>query len=139
MRYEVYRNRNSSDDSFNTINQMFKRIMTEDKYLCTQAQENLNHGVFVNGELHPRMEKGPLYFQTVVRDLVQDHHDREKEAGAEIWPARQTLPQTATTSQEDIEFCSKLDAQGQAKGGCGSSGGGCSGMACAPGNEALAY
>ncbi|KAE8419172.1 hypothetical protein BDV36DRAFT_308086 [Aspergillus pseudocaelatus] len=88
MRYEVYRNKNSSEEDFQLINGMYKRIMAEDKYLCTEAQKNIGRGVFVSGLLHPRMEKGPLYFQGVVRDLLYEHFDREKDAGKQIWPAQ---------------------------------------------------
>ncbi|POR38310.1 Choline monooxygenase, chloroplastic [Tolypocladium paradoxum] len=109
MRYEVYRNKNSSDEDFETISSMYKRIMSEDKYLCANAQKNLSAGVFVNGEMHPRMEKGPLFFQKTVRNLVQAHHQREVEADCEIWPARQSLPKTATTSENDLNFCSAVD------------------------------
>ncbi|KAJ5084916.1 hypothetical protein NUU61_009495 [Penicillium alfredii] len=144
MQYEVYRNKSSSDEDFELINAMYKRIMSEDKYLCIHTQKNLNTGVFVNGELHPRMEKGPLYFQTVVRDIVLQHHKREEQAGHEIWPARQHLPVNASTSQQDIDFCSKLASQSQANKDCGSavareSSGCCGGMACQTGNEALVY
>ena len=106
MRYEVYRNKNSSDEDFETINSMYKRIMSEDKYLCANAQKNLNTGVFVNGEMHPRMEKGPLYFQKGIRDTVTQHYRREKESGQEIWPARQVVPES---DQEDISFCAQMD------------------------------
>lgn len=135
MRYEVYRNKASSNEDFELINQMYKRIMSEDKYLCINAQKNLNNGVFVNGELHPRMEKGPLYFQTAVREILQEHHKREEQEQQEIWPARQTLPAEASVSKEDEDFCSKLVSQrsdaidgcsavaGQA--GCCSGGTGC--------------
>lgn len=109
MRYEVYRNKNSSDADFEVISAMYKRIMSEDKELCTRAQKNLNTGVFVNGEMHPRMEKGPLFFQKVVRDLVTSHHKRETDAEREIFPARQQLPLTAAVSQKDIDFCSAVD------------------------------
>lgn len=109
MKYEVYRNQNSSDEDFETISAMYKRIMSEDKYLCANAQRNLNAGVFVNGEMHPRMEKGPLFFQKSVRDLVQAHHKREVEADCEIWPARQSIPKTAATSENDVNFCSAVD------------------------------
>lgn len=108
MRYEVYRNKNSSEEDFDLINQMYKRIMSEDKALCDLAQNNLNAGVFVNGEMHPRMEKGPLYFQKLVRETVQDHHKREQTLKQQIWPARQNLPNTATVSKSDIDFCSGL-------------------------------
>lgn len=138
MRYEVYRHKNASDEDFNLIDQMFKRIMSEDKYLCTETQKNLNTGVFVNGELHPKMEKGPLYFQTVVRDLVTDYRKREEEVGHEIWPSRQPVPEGARTTQEDIDFCSKLDSQGK-KAECGAQlSGCCGGMACGA-NETMVF
>ncbi|CAM1506048.1 Fc.00g056890.m01.CDS01 [Cosmosporella sp. VM-42] len=109
MKYEVYRNKNSSDADFEVIDAMYKRIMSEDKYLCANAQKNLNSGVFVNGEMHPKMEKGPLFFQKGVRDLLKAHHQREVEADREIWPARQTLPETAAAADDDVKFCSAVD------------------------------
>ena len=109
MRYEVYRNKHSSDADFKVIDEMYKRIMSEDKYLCANAQKNLDAGVFVNGELHPEMERGPLYFQKTVREVVQGHYKREQEEGAEIWPARQRVPKTEKVSQADANFCSAVD------------------------------
>ncbi len=111
MKYEVYRNKNSSDEDFNTISAMYKRIMSEDKDLCAAAQKNINRGVFVNGELHPKKEKGPLFFQKLCREAMQEHHKREQAAGDEIWPSRQNLPKTAggAASQKDIGFCSAVD------------------------------
>ena len=107
--YEVYRNVNSSEEDFQRINQMYKRIMTEDKGLCDLAQKNLNAGIFINGEHHPHMEKGPLYFQSQCREVVTEHHKREKKEGKEYWPAQQRLSgRNSTISQEDIEFCSGL-------------------------------
>ncbi|KAK5164125.1 uncharacterized protein LTR77_010216 [Saxophila tyrrhenica] len=109
LHYEVYRNKNSSDEEFKLISEMYARVMAEDKILCDRAQKNLNAGVFVNGEMHPKCEKGPLYMQSKVRDAVTDHYRREKAAGAEIWPARQKLPGNALVSQEDIDMCNGLD------------------------------
>jgi hypothetical protein len=108
MRYEIFRNKHSSEEDFQLISQMYKRIMAEDKVLCDLAQRNINAGVFINGEMHPKMEKGPLFFQKRVRETVFEHHAREKAAGGEIWPSRQTLPSTAQASLEDVEFCSGL-------------------------------
>lgn len=109
MKYEVYRHKDATDEDFELIDSMYKRIMTEDKVLCTNAQRNLNAGVFVNGEMHPRMEKGPLYFQKTVRELLQEHYGREAAAKSEIWPARQSLPQTAVASEQDLSFCTAVD------------------------------
>ena len=108
MKYEVFRNKNSSDADFQTIDSIYKRVMSEDKWLCDRAQKNLNAGVFVNGEMHPKMEKGPLHFQKTVRDLVQTHREREVAAKHEIWPARQSLPNNASVSEKDIQFCSAV-------------------------------
>lgn len=109
MSYEVYRNKNSSDEDFDVINDIYKRVMSEDKYLCANAQQNINAGVFVNGEMHPRLEQGPLFFQSSVRDAVTAHHKAERRRGAEIWPARQQLPGSAKVAAEDISFCSSMD------------------------------
>lgn len=130
VHYEVYRNRNSSDEDFHTIADTYARVMKEDKALCDRAQANLNAGVFVNGELHPRWEKGepstptpftgpssqktdthtpqgPLHFQNQVREVVTEHFKREKAEAREIWPARQQIPRDAV-SEEDQEICDGL-------------------------------
>lgn len=110
MQYQVFRSKHASDEAFDTVNQIYKRVMSEDKYLCDRAQRNINAGIFVNGELHPRLEKGPLYFQKMVRDTVTEHWRREQVAKQEIWPARQTLPMSGNgaASLEDMKFCSGL-------------------------------
>lgn len=107
MRYEVYRNKNSNDEQFTTISDMYKRIMTEDKYLCTHSQKNLNAGIFVNGELHPEMEKGPIHFQSTVRDIVTAHHKKEIAAGHQISPAHR-----GPVSQDNTTVSAGFDAGG---------------------------
>ncbi|KAJ4128109.1 hypothetical protein NW768_008393 [Fusarium equiseti] len=84
MEYEVYRHKDASDEDFKTIDEMFKRILAEDKWLCNNAQKNLNAGVFVNGEMHPKLEQGPLYFQHRIRGILFDQHLREKKTGKEF-------------------------------------------------------
>lgn len=81
MEYEVYRHKDASDEDFITIDEMFKRILAEDKWLCNNAQKNLNAGVFVNGEMHPKLEQGPLYFQHRIRGILFDQHMLEKKTG----------------------------------------------------------
>ena len=93
MRYEVYRHKDATDEAFTLISDMYKRIMSEDKYLCINTQKNLNAGVFVNGQLHPEMERGPLHFQKTVRDVVTEHFQKEEDAGREIWPASEHVLQ----------------------------------------------
>ncbi|EKV16647.1 Naphthalene 1,2-dioxygenase subunit alpha [Penicillium digitatum] len=100
MRYEVYRHKDATDEAFNLISDMYKRIMSEDKYLCMHTQKNLNAGIFVNGQLHPEMEQGPLHFQKTVREVVTEHYAKEEAAGHQIWPAKRDLPVDAAVSQD---------------------------------------
>lgn len=111
IQYEVYRNTKSPIEDFKNIDAIYKRVMNEDKYLCNLTQKNLLSGVFINGEMHPKMEKGPLYFQHQVREIVTSHWKKENAEKREIWPARQRLPTDALASGRDIEFCSGLACQ----------------------------
>lgn len=115
MSYEIYRNKHSSESDFRLIADTYARVMAEDKVLCDRAQKNLNAGVFVNGEMHPRCEKGPLYFQQSVREVVTEHFNKEKAAGHEIWPARQRLPAEAAISEQDMEICKSLMCSSEKK------------------------
>lgn len=58
---EVYRHRDATDEEFANINAFFRQVLDEDRELCVGAQENLNGGVFTNGELHPNKEKASLH------------------------------------------------------------------------------
>jgi hypothetical protein len=91
MSYEIYRNTSpaSSDADFHLIADMYERVMREDKVLCVAAQKNLDAGVFVAGELHPKYEKAPLFFQSAVRAAIVEWAQREKVAGKEIWSVEQ--------------------------------------------------
>ena len=110
MHYQIFRNKNSSEEDFQLIAKMYNRIVGEDKVLCELAQKNLNAGIFVNGELHPRLEKGPLYFQKVNREVIRKHVKLERAAGKEIWPAKQKVKREGNgeMSWEDELLCEGL-------------------------------
>ena len=57
IEYEVYRHKDATDEEFENINAFYRQVLEEDRQLCNLAQENLNTGVYVNGELHPEKEK----------------------------------------------------------------------------------
>lgn len=101
MRYEVYRHKYAPEAEFQAIAQMYRRVMSEDKALCEASQRNLNRGVFTNGEMHPRLEQGPLFFQAMCRDLVKEHRQREVEAGEEIWPAQ--FPESTLKDMQPVQ------------------------------------
>jgi hypothetical protein len=108
MHYQIYRNKHSSEEDFQRIHKLYAKVVSEDKILCELAQKNLNAGVFVNGQMHPRLEKGPLYFQQRQREAIREHVEREEAAKREIWPAQQNLPLDAAVSREDEELCAGL-------------------------------
>lgn len=116
MHYEIYRNKNASEENFNIISEMYARVMGEDKILCERAQRNINAGVFVAGQMHPRCEKGPLYMQQAVREAIYEHFGKEKAKGEEIWPARQVIPGSEEGSQADLEICKGLTCGNQKEG-----------------------
>ena len=57
MEYEVYRHNDATDEEFTQLSDFFKTVMQEDKFLCNGVQKNLESGIFLSGELHPRVEK----------------------------------------------------------------------------------
>ncbi|KAF7585173.1 hypothetical protein BBP40_011898 [Aspergillus hancockii] len=102
--YGVYRQNDATDEEFTYISEFFKQVLREDKDLANAAQGYLNAGVFVNGELHSHAEKGPVYLQQLVRNLVVDHRKKEEEAGRDIWPAM--LKYTASNKlDEEMKIC----------------------------------
>ena len=107
MEYEVYRHKDASDEDFDKIDQTFKRILGEDKWLCNLTQANLDSGVFVNGQMHDRFESGPLYIQKLVRAAVIPHREEELKLKRELWPASQSLTTLSASKAED-DFCSGL-------------------------------
>lgn len=111
MHYQIYRNKNSPREDFDRIHKLYAKVVSEDKVLCELSQKNLNAGIFVNGQMHPRLEKGPLYFQHRAREVIREHAEREKKAKREIWPAQQNLPADASVTKEDVELCSGLACQ----------------------------
>jgi hypothetical protein len=118
MHYQIFRNKHSPRESFELIANLYARVVSEDKALCELAQQNLNAGIFVNGELHPRLEKGPLYFQKVNREVIRKHYEMEKKLGREVWPARQVVGRTNVgggVSVEDEELCEGLCSRGGGK------------------------
>lgn len=126
MQYEVYRHKDASDEVFKEIDSFFKQVENEDKQLCNGAQENLNSGVYVSGNLQPFDEKvcpyllvarrfslvtfckGVLHFQELVKTSLFKHREKEEAEGREIWPStRKTMK--SQSLDEEIDFCSKLE------------------------------
>ncbi|PYI23959.1 ISP domain-containing protein [Aspergillus violaceofuscus CBS 115571] len=110
---EVYRHRDATDEEFDNINAFYRQVLEEDKELCVGVQTNLSTGVFINGELHPSKEKGPIHFQQSLREMVMEHRQKEEaQGGREIWPALPAVTGDMKTDRlaEEERFCSQLEA-----------------------------
>lgn len=128
VRYEVYRHKDYSDKDFDQITQAYKQIISEDKSLCENTQKS------------PGTENGPLYFQSLIRDILQEHHQREETAKREIWPARQALPESDSTAKDDEDLATEVIGSRQGSGtDCGSvlASGCCGGGCMSAGNDGL--
>jgi len=104
MRYEVYRNTNSSDVDVRAAISFFKQVENEDKWLGNKAQLGLNSDTYVAGPLHPYMEQAVQYFESLLRPALKSHVEEERRVGSEIWPARRTLAGKQQL-EEDETFC----------------------------------
>lgn len=116
MQYEVYRHKDASDEDFDSINQIYKRVLSEDKWLCNETQQNLTSGTYVNGPLHPQYESGPLYLQGLIRDLLSEHRSKEEQQKMKIWPTVQDTQGMGETGADE-SFCASLDCVGSQREG----------------------
>lgn len=116
MEYEVYRKIDGDPEEFDKTDQLFKRVLSEDKWLCNETQKSLEAGIYINGPLHPDYESGPVYFQSLVRKAIYEHRKEEEKHKSQIWPAAPTVESGA---DEDEAFCA--------------------GLSCGPDSKALAW
>lgn len=107
MHYQIFRNKNAKQELFDLINVLYKQVMDEDKGLACGVQKNMERGLFINGQMHPRVESSALHLQAKTREAVKEHAAKEKVVGRQIWPAAQT-PSSDLASREDEDFCASL-------------------------------
>lgn len=107
MHYQIFRNKSAKQELFDLINVLYKQVMDEDKGLACGVQKNMERGLFVNGQMHPRVESAALHTQAKTREAVKEHAAKERKAGRQIWPAAQA-PNSDLVSKEDEEFCASL-------------------------------
>ncbi|KAL4927348.1 aromatic ring-hydroxylating oxygenase subunit alpha [Aspergillus undulatus] len=108
---EVYRHVSATDEEFDNIIAFYRQVLDEDRELCKGVQRSLRTGVFLNDELHPDKEKGPIQFQETLREILMDHQ-REEKRGREIWPATPRIEGAGTEKMvEDVRFCTKIEGE----------------------------
>lgn len=87
LQYDIYTKKGLDEASKKEFVDFLQLVELEDFNLCQLTQKNLNQGVYSSGYLHPQKERGVLFYQGLVRDMVKEHFDLEQKAGTQINPA----------------------------------------------------
>ena len=110
MHYQIFRNKKSTQELFDKVNILYKQVMSEDKALAAGVQRNMDRRLFVNGQMHPRVESGALHQQAKMREAVKEHAADEQAAGRQIWPAAH-VQTTDVVTKDDEDFCAGLSCK----------------------------
>ncbi|ODV83020.1 hypothetical protein CANARDRAFT_25399 [[Candida] arabinofermentans NRRL YB-2248] len=112
LQYDIYTKKGLADDKKKEFVDFLQQVELEDYNLCVATQKNLNQGVYSTGYLHPLKEKGVLYYQGLVKDMVKKHYNLEQEAGKEINPAWVGGKENSEEAAELEALCAKIECQG---------------------------
>lgn len=106
LRYDFFRNTKVELKDYTETVEFFKQVEKEDKWLSDTDQVNLDSTTYTSGPLHPDMEKAVTKFETLLRSVLKQHHEKEKSAGNQIWPAKRVYSSSQTN--EDEAFCQSV-------------------------------
>ncbi|KAJ5379898.1 uncharacterized protein N7496_002326 [Penicillium cataractarum] len=89
MNYQVFPDKNATDEEFETPSKTFAKIVSEDK----------------ERQMHLKQEKVPFFLQNKDRKVIKAHYEKEKKTGQEIWPAKRAMHGT------EADLISKADEE----------------------------
>ncbi|CAK9441112.1 uncharacterized protein LODBEIA_P49810 [Lodderomyces beijingensis] len=116
LQYDIYTKKGLDEKSKREFVDFLQLVEIEDFDLCQLTQRNLNEGIYSSGYLHPQKERGVLYYQGLVRDMIKEHLELEKKNGGPVDPAVVKANPKNKDIQELEAICDSVD--------CGSSSGG---------------
>lgn len=114
LQYDIYTKKGLPEADKKEFVEFLQMVEIEDFNLCQLTQKNLNQGIYSSGYLHPQKERGVLYYQGLVRDMVKEHFALEEKAGHPVNPAM-LGGSTNKDVQELDELCRKLDCGSESK------------------------
>lgn len=87
LQYDIYTKKGLPEAEKKEFVDFLQLLEMEDFNLCQLTQKNLNQGIYGSGYLHPTKEKGVVYYQGLVGDMMKEHFALEEKAGKIINPA----------------------------------------------------
>jgi hypothetical protein len=111
--YDVYKLKTprATPENHAGMIEFYQKVENEDIFLCNSVQKNLGRGVFMGGPLHSFREEGVLAFQRMVKSILLDHVELEKEKGANIWPAEAVRDEYSMADEESDRILSCMGAR----------------------------
>lgn len=116
LQYDIYTKKGSAEDKKKEFVDFLQAVEMEDFNLCVLTQKNLNNGIYSTGFLHPTKERGVLYYQGLVKDMVKKHWELEKAAGKEINPAYVGGKAVSAEAAELEALCNEIECQSNKSG-----------------------
>lgn len=113
LQYDIYTKKGLDETTKTEFVDFLQKVELEDFDLCQFTQRNLNQGIYTAGYLHPTKERGVLYYQKLVGDMVRKHLELENKEKRQINPAAVAPTNAATNAASKLEdICSQIDCQG---------------------------
>lgn len=81
MHYQIFHRKNCKPGFFEKIDTLYQQIMSEGKALACSVQNNMERGLFINGQMHPRVESAILHMQSRTPEIVGEYAEQERAAG----------------------------------------------------------
>ncbi|KAM9909115.1 hypothetical protein OXX69_005756 [Metschnikowia pulcherrima] len=109
LQYDIYTKKGLPKSEAKEFIDFLQLVELEDFNLCALTQKNLNQGIYNSGYLHPLKEKGVLYYQSVVRDMVKSHFELEEKSKGIVNPASFSSGVANASVQELNDLCDKIE------------------------------
>jgi phenylpropionate dioxygenase-like ring-hydroxylating dioxygenase large terminal subunit len=112
LQYDIFTKKGLPEADKKEFVEFLQQVEIEDFDLCVKTQKNLNQGVYSTGFLHPQKERGVVFYQNLVKDMVKEHFAKEKELGQQINPAKIGADRGGEETDELEQICQSLECQG---------------------------
>lgn len=109
LQYDIYTKKGLPEEDKKEFVDFLQLVELEDFNLCQLTQKNLNQGIYSSGFLHPQKERGVLYYQGLVRDMVKEHFALEEKRGGLVNPALIGGGIANESVRELDDICNKLE------------------------------